>query len=397
MYSDYRLLCPVGQGGFDIEFIDGTTIVFDCGSRPKANVENCIIHYRNYQINNGIYPQIDYLFLSHFDKDHVIGLDLLAQYFKIKNIIVPYIPKKYRVLYNYVTNYSVSLFYDVMNSNENLRLVRIYGTKLDNQNTFQSIQSVNGKWKWVFKSLFSKDQWKVLNSKLFKKGLIKKNEEDEEDFFFNDFDKGLKIDKNYHKKIRALMERKDREFNITDIDYPITIAEFDIRSYKDEIELSNKIIQEINKTIGDHFKSLGESKKSFAKNENGLLLLSMKNYKPVISSLYETSLLNNHHLIKHSRLSACIYTGDMRFDIKSCPTILSFLSIAGENLLLFQIPHHGSSHNSSDIDISHIPSYLFFWHDKNYQRIKKNNIINNGNNLFLIDTVVGLHCVFHFK
>lgn len=67
MCEHYRVLAPVGFGGFDIEHIDGTTIVFDCGSKPKYNVENCILHYRDYLAHTGKGTIIDYLFLSHFD------------------------------------------------------------------------------------------------------------------------------------------------------------------------------------------------------------------------------------------------------------------------------------------------------------------------------------------
>ena len=110
--------------------------------------------------------------------------------------------------------------------------------------------------------------------------------------------------------------------------------------------------------------------------------------------------LGNHFcpsLFYHQELSACLYTGDMKIDVKSSPIILDFLKMSNERLLLFQIPHHGSPYNSSTNYLQSIPSDLFFWHDKDYSRINKNtSVVNNIQppyRLILIDTALLLLCV----
>ena len=75
--------------------------------------------------------------------------------------------------------------------------------------------------------------------------------------------------------------------------------------------------------------------------------------------------------------------------------------MANEPLLLFQIPHHGSSRNSSAKYLQLLPSDLFFWHDKNYNRIYKNRtIVTNIRPLYrliLMDTDTFLFCGFRIQ
>lgn len=400
MCGNYRVLCPVGHGGFDVEYIDETTVVFDCGSCPMANVNNCIIHYKEHLDRFGQPLCIDYLFLSHFDQDHVNGLEMLSKHFKIRNIIVPYIPKKYRVLYNCVTNYAVSSFYQLLNSG-NLAGVKLLGTNPQSlsRRNYQSVKSKNQKWEWVYKSLFSPDQWQRLKNELCKMGISVDNsavavDDDEKGFlkdFSHDFDQDL-----WDNAIEEIQESfgTNEHCKTTSEEEGICVEDFDIDSYHGDVKLTKEQMGKINGIIGSLFGG------SFAKNENGLLMLSKK-----LSSNVETFLFTPFYEDKISldfptELSACIYTGDMKFDVKSCPTILDFLRIANEQLLLFQIPHHGSSHSISSCYLRTFPSELFFWHDKDYDRINKNtSVVKNipSGRLILIDTVLFLACVIHLQ
>lgn len=82
---------PVGHGGFHTgraKACDGTlfTWVFDCGSRRKRGISD--------DLNEWIkaHPQpIDWLFISHFDLDHVSGLDPLMAQVKVRDVMVPYV------------------------------------------------------------------------------------------------------------------------------------------------------------------------------------------------------------------------------------------------------------------------------------------------------------------
>lgn len=78
------------------------TVVYDCGTSPfiagnNQSLNNEINHFKNrryyFQRNNN---EIELLFISHLDYDHVSGLKRLLTEFNVKNIILPYIKKEHR-------------------------------------------------------------------------------------------------------------------------------------------------------------------------------------------------------------------------------------------------------------------------------------------------------------
>lgn len=412
MCDNYRILSPVGQGGFDIECIDGTTVVYDCGSSAMYHVNNCIGWYHQFVEECGRPAVVDYVFLSHFDNDHVNGLKTLSKLFKIENIIVPYIPREYRVMYNYLTDNAVKSFHALLTS-DNFSGVGIIGSRFSSdwkRNRYCTIKSKNRKWEWIYKSLFSVCQWEKLNVELQEAGIVLDKQSKCDDFFDDDFrrssDTGL-----WDEEIQSVVEgwemADSRQEMLGDKLDSISIDEFDIESYIGEIQLTDDQIKKINDIIGGI--PGVRSGRSFAKNENGLMLLSKKCGDVKTAILYPapfewqfnpTVLAQWQYMRRQydsDDLSACIYTGDMRFDVKSCPTILNFLRMTKEPLLLFQIPHHGSPNNSSLDYLQSFPSMLFFWHDKNYKRF--NNISSKPilkNRCLIIDTTVGLVCCIKY-
>ncbi|MEY7638747.1 MBL fold metallo-hydrolase, partial [Klebsiella pneumoniae] len=72
--------------------------VYDCGSSSKSGklilerkIKN-LFRQRNEPI------VIDMLVISHFDKDHINGCELLLKKFKVNKVILPYIPLWKRIL-----------------------------------------------------------------------------------------------------------------------------------------------------------------------------------------------------------------------------------------------------------------------------------------------------------
>lgn len=95
-----RFICPVGQGGFSIEKIEGFTVVFDCGSSTSSNmVKNCIDHLSDFLLDH-----VDILFISHFDMDHVNGIRSLLESTRVRRAVTPMIPRELRVAFNQYTN-----------------------------------------------------------------------------------------------------------------------------------------------------------------------------------------------------------------------------------------------------------------------------------------------------
>lgn len=82
-----RTFFPIGQGNFAAEqFDDGTNIVFDCGSSSGlANVEQ--------QIKDAFQPneEIEKVFVSHLDDDHVNGLKYLLSYCRVREVYLPFL------------------------------------------------------------------------------------------------------------------------------------------------------------------------------------------------------------------------------------------------------------------------------------------------------------------
>ncbi|WP_343608628.1 MBL fold metallo-hydrolase [Chryseobacterium oranimense] len=77
------------------------TIVYDCGtsrfiSGNNQSLNNEIDYLKHYPHYHGHNDEIELLFISHLDYDHVSGLKRLLREFNVKNIILPYIEKQYR-------------------------------------------------------------------------------------------------------------------------------------------------------------------------------------------------------------------------------------------------------------------------------------------------------------
>lgn len=83
---------PVGQGFFSSQQIlcddKNITCVYDCGSVSKRH-DDLLDKYMDDLKETT--DTIDLLFISHFDKDHLNGIKILADKFCIKRVIIPYL------------------------------------------------------------------------------------------------------------------------------------------------------------------------------------------------------------------------------------------------------------------------------------------------------------------
>ncbi|MBQ2802567.1 MAG: hypothetical protein IJF07_01560 [Lachnospiraceae bacterium] len=91
-----RMFYPVGRGAFYCERIEvseeqAVHIVYDCGSlNKKAELKTCIDEYSSKEFLTGD-KEIEILFVSHFDKDHISGIEELVKGKNVKNIVLPYL------------------------------------------------------------------------------------------------------------------------------------------------------------------------------------------------------------------------------------------------------------------------------------------------------------------
>lgn len=398
--GNVRVFFPVGMGGFSFERMDETTVVYDCGSTSKMVIKDNIKALKSdfFGVKDRV---IDHLFISHFDEDHRNGIDELLKTFEVKEIHLPYVEYKYRAVLNFMTHNGVTqLFNTFLFQGKNCRF-SFYQT---NRSTAHSIRSKNGKWEWVITNL--------LNETYFDKAL--------------DTFKGCGIDFNEHQAGDPLEETiivggdvieeipldnyfPDSEFlphkvmtiytpsvrNIRPKGNVLKLIEEALPSFKlmtasDKLKNANHKVPDIVKDIE---KNLGH-----AKNEYGMLMLS----KPV-ENAYTTALFFKNQDLRYwwpypyyklRKYSSCLYTGDMCMNKEAdMNTILSLISYNKKGLQLFQIPHHGSTHNSSLARLQNINTLLYFCYDSNCRRLVNNfgqtfsfsNPYNIPLNLLLID------------
>lgn len=79
-----RIFHPVGQGAFYSERHENFNIVYDCGNFYNTKQASMVV--KN-SFNRG--DEIDILFISHFDYDHVSGIEVLKREFTIKRVVLP--------------------------------------------------------------------------------------------------------------------------------------------------------------------------------------------------------------------------------------------------------------------------------------------------------------------
>ncbi len=85
---------PVGHGGFHTGRLNDTasapfTWAFDCGARASAVFDT---YLRNWTLQHQL--PLDWLFISHFDNDHVSGLDTLMTRTVVRDVMIPYLNER---------------------------------------------------------------------------------------------------------------------------------------------------------------------------------------------------------------------------------------------------------------------------------------------------------------
>ena len=145
-----RTIHPVGQGAFYSETLhrpglnDDKHIVYDCGVLPMSSrLEE--------EINNFL-PKgstIDIMFISHFHADHVNGLKLLAERYKIKNLVLPQIDNYewFYFLENYLTAgiADENIIEDVKNSVGDAKIIQVAPREENgDRNVSEEFTSIDG-------------------------------------------------------------------------------------------------------------------------------------------------------------------------------------------------------------------------------------------------------------
>lgn len=140
-----RFICPVGQGGLAIEHIGDYSVVYDCGSVSSPYMVSKSIDRLSHEVN-----LVNILFISHFDRDHVNGIEYLLNRVKVKKAVTSLIPDDLKFVYGKYTNGAYS---DIMT------LLRNYNVEIDeigDKEGNAAPYGYNAIWEWLAKSMMTK-------------------------------------------------------------------------------------------------------------------------------------------------------------------------------------------------------------------------------------------------
>jgi hypothetical protein len=290
-----RTFHPVGHGAFYCERheCDGQkfTVVYDCGGyKIKSRIE------AEFPLNS----IIDVLFISHFHRDHVNGLEYLKKHCKIKRVVMPYVNNNALIILkscNYVSGNSL-VVKRLLDCVEHQNVNKFFGEKteiimidggFDGNISEEIISFDNDNNKDHFKS---GTQFTFHNSEWF---FIPFNHDNKDRM--QEFEEALKL----------------QSLTLSDIDSPDKI-----KKHRTEIK---KAYEAINKDMNVH----------------SMILFSGSNEEDYIKRMN-----NNCCFCCQKKLrSSCLYTGDIDKP-KDIFEIEEKLKKANFRIGTIQIPHHGS-------------------------------------------------------
>ena len=138
-----RIFYPIGQGAFYSEQIDGKTIVYDCGLWWNERKSK-----RAQRLVKSAFPKkhdIDILFISHFDFDHVSLIPLLIDHYTVKRIVMPWLDSDDSV---FLSKLYESLEEELVTNNQRNRISKLisdpetFGSENEGIQIFQILSEV---------------------------------------------------------------------------------------------------------------------------------------------------------------------------------------------------------------------------------------------------------------
>lgn len=309
-----RTIQPVGQGGFYTEmfqFDDKEYLyVYDCGSHTEGEPERTI----QSAIPDG--TDIETLFISHFDKDHVNGIKELVSHRTIKKVVLPQIDKYhwFYILTNAMDNGGTphpNLLTDLQNVIKDSTIIQVApfneeeqrleprtynedATPSSNPIMSGDILNVHRIWEYIPINTASRQQIKNLENAL------------------------LQIFRREYATLQSLKDLSDQEV----------------------ANVISHHTSEINQVYKQIFKN--SNKASMCLYSGGILSDNIYMTLPHFSCC-PRCYYNSHFY----DFDACLYTGDADLTTRKLTNaITNLLGGRTERIATIQIPHHGSKYNS---------------------------------------------------
>jgi ribonuclease BN (tRNA processing enzyme) len=334
---------PVGHGAFFTERLchrgqKDIIVVYDCGCSRKeelVSLEREINHFFK-----NVDEKIDYLFISHFDKDHVSGIKLLQSHIDNDTHLV--MPFSYEYLYLLGDSPIMETMGDIFGFLDINSLYPIeYWVCYNSGGGIDNLEIPNVELSEGSNAL-------IIESGTVIKCLSDSRQSNEYLWMYVPFN--LYDDVEYKKKFEDSVAEKFKK----------PLSEISATDLKEE---AIKQLRAIYKSIGKHpidtpNKNTNKANGSKNINENSLIVLSkaiyhlchqrIRTYLPFRGGLYYAQNYDG----------SCLYTGDSNLSDTSSQTILkhNLRKITSIPVFLMQLPHHGSRqyYNSTllcDVDL----------------------------------------------
>ncbi|MCH5213743.1 MAG: hypothetical protein J1E97_01020 [Muribaculaceae bacterium] len=371
-----RTLHPVGQGAFYTEqllynqadFKDSVlyNVVYDCGSFNR-NLLHKKIDYAF-----PVTSKVDILFISHFDEDHINGIDYLSKRVKrIKCCVMPLLSPAQKIivflnckvdLFNiraFKQNYNIEKIIEIdrVNPADN-RSRPLSPNEPQNNNENRPIKVVDNNGKKELEVIRSGTPLGV--------GLIPKwcyipfNICDDSEY--EGFEKFLQItDPALFNSLKDLIKIYGKEYSEKESD----------NLFADWVEIKGRLKPVYDVYIKENSETLSN------RNDSSLIVysgpvndnVSGRNSDCFVKSITKERDLSqsNWHKVRRDKLVAALYTGDINLNKiigseTTCRFLFKELKGLAENLGLIQVPHHGSKHNfSTDLteEFPKVPNYFY--------------------------------------
>lgn len=309
-----RIFHPIGQGAFYSEKHDKYNIVFDCGNWKDTKLADKVVKQAFSEED-----EIEVLFISHFDFDHVSKISTLKNHVKqINNVVLPLLHQKEK---NILSNVYRILGFDIL-------------TLINNPQSYFGEST-----KLIFVSPSEGDEI-----------VINENTEPQNiNDLLNNENERIEIQSG---QLLSLSNSYDWVFVPYNHEYKNKNKQL-ITELTNEGFNCNRLTNEPGYVLDEIIKDLGLTKKQGGKkfkaiydrlcggiNQNSMILYS----GPLRSQSYHKYCQNSNcwgfiysRLCSYDRVG-CVYTGDINLNAVNIKSILNFL---WKNVGTIQIPHHG--------------------------------------------------------
>ncbi|WP_282145460.1 hypothetical protein [Alteromonas stellipolaris] len=316
--SDYKVVRtfhPVGQGGFYSERHNNFNIVYDCGAIPVSDAKPVV------QAAFSKTEDIDVLFISHFDYDHVSAISTLQKNVRnIKQVVLPLLDEGHK---NLLININRALSQNIIKLISNPQLFFgkntdiIYVRPADNERKFSEENTENERFYDLRETPFYKDK---------ESGRIEVDSGSV--LSFGGIFRWVFVPYNYLNKVRS-----------SQLINELSKAKFNVRLLTSDSFFSLKNI-----TTPSKRRALKQvySRIDGNVNENSMLVYSgpekVNEDCCLCDECYDDCSFHRYFFHK----AGCIYTGDCDLNKVNLGAIYSNFIL---NIGIVQIPHHGSKHN----------------------------------------------------